>query len=140
MAFPAETRGERTNNPGNLRYSPNIPWEGLDDPPKDPGGYCRFRTAVMGIRALAKDLLSKNRRGLDTARKIIEVYAPPNENDTASYVADVCERLAVGPDDVLTFDNAHLCALVRAIVQHENGRVLYDPATVSQAVSMAFVP
>lgn len=139
-AFPADTRGERNNNPGNLRFSPQILWNGLDDPRQDDGGYCRFRTAVMGIRALARDLLSNGRRGLDTVHKIVAIYAPPTENDTAAYIADVCQRLAVGADDPLAFDGATVAALVRAIIFHENGRCIYDAATVGQAVSMAFVP
>lgn len=136
-----KTRGERNANPGNLRYSPEIPWQGLAEPPHDDGGYCIFRTSIMGIRAIAKDLLSKWHRGLRTVRQIIDVYAPPSENDTSAYISDVCERLGVGPDDDIDLsDNAALCKFVRAIIQHENGRILYQDDTIGQAVSMALMP
>ena len=138
---PNATRGERNRNPGNLRYVPSIEWLGAADPPHDEGGYCRFISAGMGIRALCKDLLSKWNRGLTTVNRIIDIYAPPNENNTQAYKADVCARLAVGSDDEVDLtNNANLAAFARAIIWHENGRVLYDANTIAQAASMALAP
>lgn len=139
--LPPVTRGERNNNPGNLRYEPSIPWLGLAEPPHDAGGYCVFQTPGMGLRAAARDLLSKWRRGLNTVQTIIDVYAPPNENNTAAYVKDVCDRLGVNPDTIIDLTgNGVLLAFLKAIVWHENGRVIYGADTLGQAVSQALAP
>lgn len=138
---PNGTRGERNKNPGNLRYEPSIQWLGLDNPPSDADGYCRFVSSGMGIRALCKDMLSKWRRGLQSVRAIIEIYAPPTENNTAAYINDVCQRLAVSPEDEIDLtNNGVLAAMARAIIWHECGRVVYDPNTIAQAASMALAP
>jgi hypothetical protein len=42
----------------------------------------------------------------------------------------------VGPDAVLSADA--IPALVAAIIHHENGRVIYTQAQLSQGVSLAF--
>ncbi len=123
------TRGLRNNNPGNIRQGDN--WEGLTDPQTDPT-YCTFISMEYGVRALAKTLGTyHNRYGLHTVRQIITRWAPPNENDTAAYIAHVCEVLSVGPDDTIDWDN-QLSALIRAITLHENS---YDPITTPQMVA-----
>ncbi len=135
---PDAPRGERNRNPGNLRFSPHIEWLGADDPPQDDGGYCRFVSAGMGIRALGKDLLSKWKRGLRTVPAIIDVYAPPTENNTEAYKADVCARLGISPTaEIDLTDSGQLLAFVRAIIWHECGRIVYDAATLGQSVSLA---
>jgi hypothetical protein len=134
-------RGILDKNPGNLRYVASIQWQGLADPPQDAEGYCVFTAPIYGLRALAKDLLTKWRRGLNTVRSIIEVYAPPSENDTESYIDDVCAHLAVTADQVIDLtDHGYLYSFVRAICWHENGQIPYDQPTISQAVSMALMP
>lgn len=131
-------RGERNNNPGNLRFNPAIPWEGLGDPPQDEGGYCRFTTAASGIRAAARDLHSKWLRGLRSVTAIIAVYAPPAENDTAAYVVAVAERLRCRPDAPLDLDDEKLLRdFVTAVIVHENGRCSYPPEIVAAAVAAA---
>ena len=44
-------RGERNHNPCNLRFNPAIPWQGLDSPPQDERGLCRFVDDLHGLRA-----------------------------------------------------------------------------------------
>jgi hypothetical protein len=134
-------RGIRNNSPGNLRYDADIHWTGLDGPPHDEDGYCRFKSPTFGIRALAKDLLSKYKRGLHSVTDIITVYAPPSENNTAAYIHAVCDAMDVAPrDDIHLTDrqNDNLEYLIRAIITHENGSQPYDSLTIRQAISMAF--
>lgn len=136
---PAGTRGERTNNPGNLRFV-GIQYDGLADPPQDEHGMCCFRSPTMGVRALAMDLLHKWKHGLKTVNAIIDVYAPPSENDTYAYKRDVCARLGTGPTTEIDLsDYGHLLAFVRAIIWHENGRVIYPADTLGQGCQMALV-
>ena len=58
--------------------------------------------------------------GLNTVRKIINRFAPPNENDTGAYVNAVSKALNVGPDEAIAVED-RLHGLVRAIIKHENG-------------------
>jgi hypothetical protein len=75
-------------------------------------------------------------QGFNTVRRIINKYAPPSENVTSAYVSAVCRDMNVSPDAVLSADA--IPALVAAIIHHENGRVIYTQAQLSQGVSLAF--
>jgi hypothetical protein len=114
-------RGIRNKNPGNLRRSD--PWVGLAADQSDPE-FCRFDDHVFGLRALMIVLLTYSRRHkIDSVREVIARWAPPNENNTAAYVAQVAARLSTGPDDEINIEKrSTLIALTRAIVRHENGR------------------
>jgi hypothetical protein len=111
------TRGFRNNNPGNLMDA-GIAWVGLVG--HDDAGYAVFDTVRNGIRAMAKDLLTKMGRGLNTVRAIVTVYAPPPDNPTENYVNSVASEMGVGPDDTLTVGN--LADLVSAMIYFENGQ------------------
>lgn len=131
-------RGIRNHSPGNLRYNPRIAWAGEADPPYDEEGYCVFQDDFNGIRALCRDLKSKWDRGLRSVRKIIEVYAPPNENNTAAYERDVSDRLGINPDDLIDLSNAgQLQVFAHAVILHENGCCPYSDALIGQAVRAA---
>lgn len=112
-------RGIRNNNPGNLRHGPQ--WQGLASHQPD-NAFSTFVSMEYGIRALLLNL-----RGyflvheLSTVREIINRWAPPSENDTGAYVAQVARALGVGPDDRLEPTPQTLEALARAIARHENG-------------------
>lgn len=132
------TRGERNNNPGNIRPA-GYTWQGQSGIDSGSmGSYVIFSTPEYGIRAIAKDLLTKYARGLNTVRKIITAYAPPSENPTESYINSVCTSLGVmstSPLDLNDIDT--LTGFVYAIIKHENGRVIYTPAQIAEGVSMA---
>ena len=132
-------RGERNHNPCNLRYSPAIQWQGLDDPPQDDHALCRFVDDLHGLRAGAKDIHNKFARdALKTVHAILAKYAPPNENDTSAYVAYVAKRLGVDPDDTLDLDASdQLFAFVKAVIGEEEGRDIYNDDLVRQAVAEA---
>lgn len=133
-----QTRGERNNNPGNIRPA-GYTWQGqtgIDS--GSMGSYIIFSTPEYGIRAIAKDLLTKFSRGLDTVREIITAYAPPSENPTESYITSVCQSLGVMSTSPLNLrDVSTLTNFVYAIIRHENGRVIYTPAQIAEGVSMA---
>jgi hypothetical protein len=131
----AGTRGERNNNPGNIRLSASN-WQG-----KTSGSDTAFETfesPEKGIRALAILLKNYARGGCNTIRKIITRYAPASENNTAAYVQAVSMSVGIGPDAVLDFNDLDtLNGMVAAIIRHENGRVIYSASQITDGVSQA---
>ena len=126
------TRGERNNNPGNIRKSA-IEWKG--EVSGDDKAFETFNTPEEGIRALA--VLLKNyykKHGLKTVRKIINRYAPANENDTDAYIDAVCKDMEVMADQILVLSDTVLFNFVTAIIRHENGRIIYNTETIKKGV------
>lgn len=113
-------RGLRNNNPGNLVYNPRNVWEGQIGHDER---FVRFDRMADGVRALAIVLLNYQRKHkLYTVRQIIARWAPPNENDTATYVRRVAAALDVYSEERISlFDRKTLTLLVWAICTHENG-------------------
>lgn len=137
MEIYKETRGEVNRNPGNIERNA-IKWEGMAAEQSDPRFVC-FTDPVYGIRALAKVLLTYYKKyGLNTVRGIINKWAPPAENNSDAYIAHVAEELSVGPDDPISVTNSlTLESLVVAIIKHENGRCVYQDATIVKAIDKA---
>lgn len=129
------TRGERNNNPGNIRKS-NAAWQG-----KVSGADSSFETFAspeMGIRALAITLRTyQTKYRLRSVRQIIGRWAPPNENNTEAYIRAVCARLGVTADQAVDLnDAATLAGMTEAIIKHENGRSIYTSAQIETAISL----
>jgi hypothetical protein len=135
------TRGERANNPGNIREYPNDPtaWKGERATDDDPE-FEEFETPEDGIRALGKVLLAYQRKyGIRTIRGIINRYAPSTENDTESYISAVSLKLGVDSRDLIDLsDKRMLRDLVEAIIHHENGRVSYADTVIDEGVKRAY--
>jgi len=109
--------GLRNNNPGNIRPSAGITWQGSTG---TANNFVVFQSVYWGLRALARDISTKIGRGLNTIRLIISEYAPPSENDTASYIAAVSRDTGLTPDEPVNVqDNLH--DLMSAIINHELG-------------------
>ena len=138
MSTPAVPRGIRNNNPGNIRLG--SPWFGLVPASQqtDPS-FCQFTDAKYGIRAMGKILCTyHDTYGLDTIQEMIGRWAPPNENDTAAYVANVAHLVGVAPTDKINIHDPNtLAPIVKAIIQHENGEQPYDDATIMTGVQLA---
>lgn len=131
------TRGERNANPGNIDRNATR-WLGMAIDQHD-SRFVVFAAPEYGIRALAKVLLSYYaQHGLHTVQQIIDRWAPPGENDTAAYVRHVAGLLDVPADDAIEVsDPSILETLVRAIIEHENGRCIYDQSVIDKGVGMA---
>jgi len=127
-------RGVRNNNPGNIRHS-QVHWEGEALTQPDPD-FVQFMDPEHGIRAIVRILRSYKRNGLDTIRKAVNRWAPPNENNTDAYVSAVCEKCGVGPDDSVDYDTI-MTILVKAIIQHENGTQPYGDDIISVGIALA---
>lgn len=131
-------RGIRNNNPGNVRKGKDN-WRGAD-PLGEDEDFITFISPQFGIRAIAKILWNYNKKyHLTTVKEIINRWAPPNENDTDSYVTHVCERLGVSEGTPIDLHEPEIMVeLVKAIIKHENGPgEWYDDFTIRQGVEMA---
>ena len=131
-------RGIRNNNPGNIRHGEK--WEGLSDKQTD-SSFCIFVSPEYGIRALAKVLLTYYKKyQLNTVKKIISRYAPPNENETESYIKSMANQLGVAADEVIDLSSvAVLAVLLRAIIRHENGEQPYSDEQILKGIHLAGV-
>ena len=135
-------RGIRNNNPLNIRLLPDNRWQGRV-PPKhnSDGAFEQFEDPIMGLRAAAVLLIAHyDRRHLDTIRKLVEVWAPPNENDTEAYARAVAKASGFGIDEPLDLhDYACLKPILTAMIRVENGRQPYTDAQIDAALVRAGV-
>lgn len=129
-------RGIRNNNPGNIRRT-DVQWEGLAEDQPD-GEFFAFESPEYGVRAMARVLRSYQRRHqLETIEQIVNRWAPPSENDTASYVQHVSQRLGIPPDSPLDLEDDHLLArLIQVMLRHENGGNFIDDETIQNGISL----
>jgi hypothetical protein len=131
-------RGVRNANPGNIRWG--SAWQGLVAPAErtDPS-FCQFVDPVYGIRAIAKIMQTyADVYNLKTVQGVIGRWAPPNENNTASYVLSVARSMGVAPADPIDVHvDTVMCSLVKAIIQHENGQQPYPDALIEKGVQLA---
>lgn len=121
--------GIRNNNPGNLRPIDGVTWKGQAS---IVNNFLVFENLTYGLRALATDLTNKYNRGLDTITKIISVYAPPSENNTAAYITAVSNATGIGADTKLSLTKDTLLRFMRAIINHECGP---DTSKISAIIS-----
>jgi hypothetical protein len=83
----AGTLPTRNNNPGDLRHSIHSSHK-----PGDPNGIGIIDSVADGWADLERQLQLYANRGMTLAEAIAE-YAPPNENNSAQYLAFVCNGL-----------------------------------------------
>lgn len=129
-------RGLLNNNPGNIDKTKSM-WTGEIE-----GGDKRFKTFAtpeLGVRAIVENLRSyETKYGINTVEGIIKRWAPPNENDTKSYITFVAQQLGVEPNAQLNLnDPATLQALSTAIILKENGKNPYGQEVISNGVNLA---
>jgi hypothetical protein len=129
--------GLDNNNPGDIKFD-GTAWKGMAD---NDGTFVIFADTTWGLRAIAVDLSTKIKRGLNTISGILNAYAPASDsNNVPAYIAAVSRDTGFGPDEVLTADAPTLEAMVRAIVNHEisdqlSSQYISDD-DISQGVSM----
>lgn len=128
-------RGLRNQNPGNIKRD-GTAWEGMAEDQSSDLVFCVFRAPWWGIRAIAKIMLSYQRRHeLRTVDQIIHRWAPPDpggdRNPTTRYVTFIAKHMGVGRNEVINvedFEQMH--PLVQSICWFENGlNILTDPYT-----------
>lgn len=106
------TRAWRNNNPGCLRYSEFTVAQGAIG---YAGGFAVFPDAETGMRAICTLLKSDSYKNL-TISQAISKYAPPHENDTASYNMNLQKLTGMHPTTKLSeLSNAQIQHVARAI-------------------------
>lgn len=114
-------RGYKNNNPLNIRIS-NTMWNGKVTPNTD-GAFEQFVDLAHGYRAALVTLRTYiNKYGLNTVRKMIGRWAPPSENNTESYITNVCKNSGLTADETIAAnDQDKLSRMVYAMSISENG-------------------
>lgn len=87
----------RNNNPGDLRHAPDEVHA-----PGDPDGIGSFPNAADGWAKLERQLTLYSQRGLTVQQMIEDCYAPPTENDSAKYLANVCAWVGCSPQTLVS--------------------------------------
>lgn len=73
------------------------------------GKFLRFENKEDGMDAMMRQLvLYKNKHGLNTISQFISRWAPSNENDTASYIKYMTDKLGIGKDESLDITNPNV--------------------------------
>lgn len=140
-------RGIRMNNPGNIELG--APWQGAvpREQNADPR-FVQFTAPAWGVRALARTLITYyDKHRINTVRGAISRWAPPSENNTGAYIAQVARAVNVDPGQVIDFHSYDvLRPMVEAIIRHENGQgplntpnTWYGPAVIDEGLRMAGV-
>ncbi len=115
-----QPRGLRNNNPLNIRHS-HDKFQG-EIQGKDKS-FKTFSTMPYGYRAGFVILHTYLRKGANTIKKIITRFAPPSENNTEKYIANVERWSGIPRDKALTSSNgADYILIVSAMSFVENGK------------------
>lgn len=128
-------RGFRNNNPGNIRHNPANQWKGMTG--QDSDGFVQFSDTRYGIRAMGKIIDSYKRRGIVMVRHIIEEWAPRSENDTDDYIAHVQLETGWQSYHVPMREAGDYLALIKIMIEHENGDQPYSDDYIKEALAIA---
>lgn len=114
-------RGYRNNNPLNIRNS-SEKWAGEIRPSQDTA-FKQFKSMGYGFRAALKLLRNYIGKGHNTIEKIITRWAPPTENNTASYINNVSSRSGIPANEIISRDDREkLIEIAYAMAISENGK------------------
>ena len=94
------TRPQRNNNPGDIEWGRFAQAHGATHAEQPAGRFAVFPTAAAGFAAMHDLFEAAGYRGLTVAGAIAR-WAPPTENDTARYIAEVCAWTGLHPDTPL---------------------------------------
>lgn len=107
------TLADKNNNPGNIRGRNGL------------GGFSGYTTEQEGWDAMSNQLMryfngQTTGKKLRTVSDIISTWAPPSENDTASYIKQVAGFVGVGENQELNLADPNVMAKLRtAMAKHE---------------------
>lgn len=142
---PDQVRAVRNNNPGNIRVGQH--WQGLMDPiemnmaQQMERSFCVFQSPAWGFRAMAEIFSTYVARGeAKTYADAVKRWAPPNENNTNSYVEAVCDYCGASPNQPIPFPNGDIAAkatMLKAFSVHECGGWLFSMDDLYSGVHLA---
>lgn len=130
----SQPRGLRNHNPGNIERRASTTWRGASADQSGDSRFVVFIAPLWGLRAMARILRGYLRDGVNTTRKIVSRWAPPGENNTPAYVAQVSGRAGLDPD--MPVSEFHIPALMAAMIFHENGAQPYPDDLIAEAVEL----
>jgi len=132
---PTQTLGYLNNNPTNLRFSKDNPWEGKLTP-KRPG-FETFATPEHGIRAAVITLNSHDAQGYRTLAQHIAHWAPPkDQNNVPAYIKRVSKETGFQPDQIINVrDPVQLKSLLKAMTMVELSGNPYSDAVFDAGIS-----
>jgi hypothetical protein len=81
------------NNPGDLEHAPG-------ETHNDGTPVGEFPTVAAGWAALENQLQDYANRGLNLSQ-MVDIYAPPSENNTNAYLDFICEGLGCQPNTLV---------------------------------------
>ena len=120
MATGRTPRGIRNNNPLNIRIGND--WIGEVDKNTD-GVFEQFKNMIYGIRAgfiILRKYINKYNR--NTIAKIIQAWAPSNENYTQAYITYVSTMVDIDKDATIKYtDEMTMRRIVFAMIEYECG-------------------
>jgi hypothetical protein len=96
--YVARTLPNRRNNPGDIVEGTFAQAHGAL--PTDGSRFAHFPSADVGFNAM-RSLLNAHYLGL-TVSEALNKWAPPVENQTNSYIANVCKWTGLTPDTIVT--------------------------------------
>lgn len=132
----AVSRGERNNNPLNIRHG-SSKWQGAAQVQSDKE-FVQFVDLEHGFRAAFKILKTYSARKIVSISSIISTWAPSSENDTVAYIRTVVSHLGVPYDTVIDLSDKYFaCEFVRTMAFVECGK-WFSPRDVSLGYIMAF--
>lgn len=131
------TRGERNNNPLNIRYNPANAWHGQKG--QDDKGFVIFNTLQDGINAAAKVLKTYvTRHKCNNVELIVSRWAPACENDVEAYIETVCRLTGYDRKVTLTYHQLTMIDLIIAMARVESQMQL-NRVMVNLAVTRAIL-
>lgn len=119
-----ETRGQRNNNPLNIRLSSDR-WQGMSERQTDKA-FVQFVSVNYGIRAALIIIRSYiNKYNCNTIASIVARWAPPCENNTKRYIQYVSDATAIRPHTTIRWsDRTWICAIVKAMAKYESNMII----------------
>jgi hypothetical protein len=126
--------GIENNNPGNIRYNPNINWKGQAG---TKYGFVQFVSMPYGYRALIKNLQSYINGGTDTIEKIVYKWAPPGDgnNNPESYANNVSARTGISRNKKINAQDLGTLAKIAAAMSISEIGTSY-PDAINGALSL----
>ena len=115
-------RGLRNNNPGNIRRNSDV-FQG--EKTSSDREFKQFKSMAYGYRAIFKILFNYYRNyKLDTIRKMITRWAPPEDNNhTEAYIKTVSGYAGIPAEDPINITNREqMIRIVAGMSRVENGR------------------
>lgn len=145
MSIAVTPRAQRNNNPLNIvkgsQWQGLMAYEMMTPEQQAEDRFAVFSAPRWGFRAAAVTIITYyDRYRICTVAGVVQRWAPPNENDTKSYIGFVCAHTGFQPDEVLDFHTYDvLFKILKAMSQEEVGTWGFDDKDLEAGLRSAGV-